>query len=322
MKETRHIPVLLNEAIAMLAIGSGNTVVDATLGGGGHLIAFCHGVVPGGKVIALDVDASALERFRNRISDNPDVQTMFEDESLVLAHGNYSDLGGVLKQQGVAFVDAIFADLGFSSDQIEDRERGFGLLQDGPLDMRLDRESEMTAAMLLHSSSVDELRHIIREYGDEEEASRIARAIIRAREERPIETTTMLREIIENVYPAAKRRKLKIHPATKTFQALRIVVNKEHEHLKMFLEESVRYLRPGGRLAVITFHSGEDRIVKHFFQELSRGCVCPLGFPVCRCGKKASLKIITKKPIIPSVDETNRNPRARSAKLRIAQKNP
>jgi 16S rRNA (cytosine1402-N4)-methyltransferase len=317
---TRHISVLLEEAVDGLHLEKGMVVVDATLGGGGHARAVLEQILPGGRLIAIDADAQALERFRKRTLSDSLFAEALRDEALVLVHGNYSDLGGALEGAGVTAADAILADLGFSSDQIESPERGFSFQNDGPLDMRLDQGGELTAEMIVNGYASDDLEKIFRAYGEETEGRRIARAIITEREKQPIKTTKELADLISRAYPAGKRRAMKIHPATKAFQALRIAVNREYEHLEMFLEEAVERLRPGGRLAVITFHSGEDRIVKQFFRDQSLGCVCPAGFPICRCGHTATLAVITKRPMAPSESEIERNPRARSAKLRIAEK--
>lgn len=321
MKETKHKPVLLQEAVDALNIHSGDTVVDATLGGGGHTREILKRVLParnashseagrpGGKVIAIDADEGALKNFQARA-----------DKSLVLVHSNYSLLDEVLTQNKIDLCDAIIADLGFSSDQIEESERGFSFLKNGPLDMRFDRTTKLTAEKIVNAFSAPELSKIFREYGDESEGWRIALAIEAFRKTKPIATTGELREIIEQAYPKSKRRRMKIHPATKVFQALRIAVNREREHLESFLKQAVEHLRTGGRLAIITFHSGEDGLVKRFFKNQERGCICPSEFPVCICGRKPAIKIITKKPIMPSEAEIKINPRARSARLRIAEK--
>lgn len=320
MTETKHISVLLEETVGGVHLEKGMVVVDATFGGGGHARAMLEQVSPSGRVIAIDADMQALERFRKSAGNDAFLTEAIRDGRLVLWHGNYSDLGGALEGARVSRVDAIIADLGFSSDQIESSERGFSFRKDGPLDMRLDQEGDLTAEMIVNAYQSPELERIFREYGEESEAHRIALAIIEERKKQPIRTTGELADIIERAYPARKRRTSKIHPATKAFQALRIAVNREFEHLEKFLREAVERLNLGGRLAVITFHSGEDRIVKQFFREQSRGCVCPAGFPVCRCGHTAALSVVTKRPIVPGEEEVSGNPRARSAKLRIAER--
>ena len=315
-RTTKHTSVLLDEALDLLNLSSGKTVVDATFGGGGHTREILHEVGPTGVVIAIDTDSEALERVR----EDEELQQAVLQGNLILAHGNYSSITEILEEKGKGTVDAILADLGFSSDQIEGASRGFSFLREGPLDMRLDQKSGESVSELLSRISEDELRIILTQYGEEPESGRIARAIRTAHTKHPLQTTTELAQIIEEAYPKGKRAKLGIHPATKTFQALRIAVNRELEHLEKFLQSSEGCLAKNGRIAVITFHSGEDRIVKHFFQESAKGCVCPKNFPVCICKQKPRLKIVTKKPILPSLEELDRNPRARSAKLRGAEK--
>jgi 16S rRNA (cytosine1402-N4)-methyltransferase len=277
-------------------------------------------VLPDGRVVALDTDFSALESFRIQAHTDDILRTAFQKGSLILEHSNYSSLGEVLKEEGVESVDAILADLGFSSDQIEESTRGFSFLSSGPLDMRLNQETDLTAAKIVNEFSSGEIARILHDYGDESESRRIALAIVDAREKKLLTTTEELREIIEKVYPKGKRYKMKIHPATRTFQALRIAVNDELRQLEKFLGQALERLRIGGRIAVITFHSGEDRVVKQFFKDQTKGCICPPGFPVCRCGNKPKIKIITKKPITPTLEEVKNNSRARSAKLRIVEK--
>lgn len=320
MNETRHIPVLLEETIDGLHLKKGMVVVDATLGGGGHARAVLERIAPEGRLIGIDADTQALERFGKRAETESLFADALRDGKLMLWHGNYSDLGGALEEARVSCADAIMADLGFSSDQIESSERGFSFQKDGPLDMRLNQEEALTAELIVNGYTVSDLERIFREYGEESEARRIAKVIVEEREKQSFRTTKELADLIERAYPARKRRAMKIHPSTKVFQALRIAVNREFEHLEIFLKEAVERLSLGGRLAVITFHSGEDRIVKRFFRDQSRGCICPAGFPVCRCGHVATIAVVTKRPIVPGDDEVGKNPRARSAKLRIVEK--
>ncbi|MDP3957541.1 MAG: 16S rRNA (cytosine(1402)-N(4))-methyltransferase RsmH [bacterium] len=338
MKETLHVPVLLQEAVDGLSIQPGAVVVDATLGGGGHTREILKRVLPGGLVIALDADKSALDNFREAAQSDEILMKALAEKSLILVHKNYSSLGGVLEDAGIKAADAIVADLGFSSDQIEDGERGFSFQKSGALDMRLDQGTELTAQIIVNTFPPEEIEKILRNYGDESESRRIAKAIVAAREKKPLVTTDELALLIEDAYPKGKSYRSvrpgslrvrvsesrtqqgRIHPATKTFQALRIAVNQESEHLEKFLGAAVKCLKGGGRLAVITFHSGEDRIVSKFFKKQAQGCICPPGFPVCRCGKMPFLKILTKKPITPSDQEVKDNPRSRSAKLRIVEK--
>lgn len=317
---TRHIPVLLEETIGGLHLERGDTVVDATLGGGGHALAILERIMPHGRLIALDADADAIRRFQELVETVPSAEEAFQEGALLLANSNYSELGKTLDAFRIRTADAILADLGFSSDQIEEAERGLSFQKEGPLDMRLDRRSDLTAEKIVNTFSEQEIGRILRTYGEESEAGRIAKAIITARQEKPLRTTRELAELIGNAYPKSKRYRMKIHPATRTFQALRIAVNREFEHLEEFLDQAAERLGAGGRLAIITFHSGEDRIVKRFLKGKAQGCICPPEFPVCRCGLTAEMKILTRKPIVPSEKEIEANPRARSAKLRIAEK--
>lgn len=323
MEETIHQPVLLTETIEALRLIPGAVALDATLGGGGHTRAMLAGVRPGGKVVAIDADPEALTRFyrhaEHAASDSL-LAEAFAEQALVLVQGNYSRLREILDGAGVEKCDAILADLGFSSDQIAAAGRGFSFMENGPLDMRFDQTTEVTAAMLVNTLTSEALARVFHEYGDENNSMRIARAIVAARQTRPITTTVALREIIESAFPRRQRHAMKIHPATRTFQALRIAVNREFEHLEAFLIAAVERLKPDGRLAIITFHSGEDARVKRFFKQEARGCVCPPRFPVCRCGRTPTLEILTPRPQIVSAEERMAHPRSRSAKLRVARK--
>lgn len=320
MTETKHASVLLKEVVEGLSLRPGMVVVDATLGGGGHTRALLEHILPGGKLVAIDADTQALDRFEVRAQSDVFLKQALADTSLALVHGNYSAIVETLGDAGSEHVDAVLADLGFSSDQIEDGERGFSFQKDGPLDMRLDQTTDLTAEKIVNTCTEKEIEQFLYKYGEESEARRIAEAIVTEREKRPLRTTHDLAALIERVYPRGKRYRLKIHPATKTFQALRIAVNQEGEHLVTFLSQAVKCLNVGGRLAVITFHSGEDRIVKQFFRDASQGCICPPNFPVCRCEQTPTIRLITRKPIVPSEQERHTNPRARSAKLRIIEK--
>lgn len=317
---TRHIPVLLKEAIESLYLKNGDTVVDATLGGGGHTREILKHVLPRGRVIALDVDREAIKRFRENTKTDVMITRALKNGSLSLVQKNFSALGEVLEQEKVSECDAILADLGFSSDQIEEGARGFSFRENGPLDMRLDQSLPLTAEKIVNTFSQGEIEKILLKYGDEKERRSIGRAIILSRAVQPITTTAALSEIIENAYPMRQRHRMKIHPATKTFQALRIAVNRELEHLEVFLHEAIARLKVGGRLAVIAFHSGEDARVKQFFKNAARGCVCPPTFPLCRCGQTPAIKILTKKPLVPNAFDIQHNPRSRSAKLRVVEK--
>ena len=313
--KTVHTPVLLNEAIDALQLRAGMTVVDATLGGGGYTERIAHSVGPKGKVIACDQDASAIVRFRKQAEESG-IQT----GNVLFINRNFSALADIVRAAGYDEVDAIVADIGLSSDQLADASRGFSFSADGPLDMRMDLTQSRTAAHILNTMSEGELIATLRTYGEERYASRIARAVIAARKKEPFTHTTQLRDLIMHSVPASYRHERRRHCATKTFQALRIAVNGELQHLETFLRSAIRVLSRGGRLAVVTFHSGEDRIVKNILRENARGCICPPRLPVCRCGHVSTLRIVTAKPITPSVEEIRVNPSARSAKLRIAEK--
>ena len=313
---TKHIPVLLEETIAALCLKPGMTVVDATLGGGGHLIEIAKRILPEGRIIAIDLDEDTIERFKTRCGEDAFLSRMLGEGRIRIVHGNYSAIEEAA--DGIS-VDAILADLGFSSDQVEEGGRGFSFRAAGPLDMRLDRRTKLTARDIVNGYTERELIHVFREYGEETNAGRIAKAILLARKERSFETTEELAACITEATPVRYRR-TGIHPATKVFQALRMEVNGEREHLQAFLEGAVKVLAPGGRLAVITFHSGEDRLVKSFFKQEAEGCVCPPNFPECRCGRAPALSLIRPRFIRPSDGETARNPRARSAILRVAEK--
>lgn len=322
MESTKHVPVLLKEVVKYLAVKKGAVVVDATLGGGGYARVLLEGVGEQGQVIAFDVDSQAIERVRSSFSGNL-------PRNLILEKANFSDIREVLEKLSIKKVDAIVADLGFSSDQMEDARRGFSFMQEGPLDMRLDQSAERSAKDILARADEKELTELFFR-SDEPEARRIARAVVTARQEKPLQTTRELAELIEEVYPKKKTLRLnsgrlvlrssRIHPATRTFQALRMEVNREIEHLRTFLETATQCLKPGGRLAIVAFHSGEDRLVKHFFRKRAKGCICPENFPQCVCGETSGLRIITKKPIMPEEQEEKRNPRSRSATLRVAEK--
>lgn len=317
---TRHIPVLLEEVKESLYLQNGMVIVDATLGGGSHTRMLLEGVLPTGRVVALDTDREALAQFRERASSDDLLKNALEEKRLLLVQRNYSELAAVLRELGIDQVQGILADLGFSSDQIETADRGLSFQENGPLDMRLNQEQGITARDIIAEYSFEALTKLLREYGDESEAKRIVEAIIARRDESSIETTHDLAALIANAYPKRKRAVMKIHPATKTFQALRIAVNQEFDHLELFLTQAIERLSPGGRLAVISFHSGEDRRVKDCFREQARGCICPPNFPLCRCGQVPRIRILTKKPILAGEKECRENPRARSAKMRVIEK--
>ena len=304
----KHIPVLLNEVITRLDPKSNQNFVDCTLGAGGHTIEILKRTSPNGKVLGIDLDPRAVEIAKRRVKDN----------RLVAVQGNFKNLKEIVLQNNFKNISGILLDLGFSSMEIADPKKGLSFQIDAPLDMRYGEEG-MTAAEIVNQWPEKDLEEIFREYGEERFAKKIAREICTARKLKPILSTFELVEVISRVVPK-KFQYGRTHFATKIFQALRIAVNDELENLKKVLPEALELLGPGGRLAVISFHSLEDRIVKQFFKKESIGCVCPKDIPVCRCDHKAILKILNKKPIVPDGEEAKINPRSRSAKLRVAER--
>ncbi|SCJ66024.1 Ribosomal RNA small subunit methyltransferase H [uncultured Clostridium sp.] len=311
MGEFTHVTVLLQEAVEALQVKPGGVYLDGTLGGGGHTEAILRQSGPDGVVYGIDRDRDALRAAGERLAAF--------GERLKPLHGNFHDAKALLAAQGVAQLDGAVLDLGVSSYQFDEGERGFSFQEDAYLDMRMDQSCGRTAADLCNTLSGEELTRIIRDYGEERWAARIAAFILQAREKKPVETTGELVSIIKAAIPKGARRDGP-HPARRTFQALRIAVNDELEPLSQALEELVSLLAPGGRLAVITFHSLEDRIVKQTFKRLQNPCTCPPKAPVCTCGKLPVAQVVTRKPILPSLAEVEQNPRSRSAKLRVAQK--
>ena len=313
---TIHKTVLLSETIEALNLESGMTVVDATLGGGGHSKLVLEKIGDSGRLIAFDQDQAAIDRFSAQMKSGRVGDLKAE---IFLVNKNFSTLKDSLISLEINSVDAILADLGISSDQLADTDRGISFAGDAPLDMRMDMQAQLTAQAVVNDYSQQDLVRVLKEYGDEQYANSIVAKIIAARSQQSITRTSQLVAIIEAGVPGQYKRK-KIHPATKTFQALRMEVNQELESLRSFLFQAIEVLKPGGRLAVITFHSGEDTLVKHWFRANARGCICPPQFPQCRCNNKPALKIITRKPIVASDEELAENPRARSAKLRVVEK--
>ena len=305
-----HKSVLLDECIEALTIKPDGVYLDGTLGRAGHSLEIVRRLTTG-RLIALDRDETALAAARERLAAYMDRVT--------LVHSNFSRLGEVLDDLGLSKIDGMLFDLGVSSPQLDEAERGFSYQNDAPLDMRMDRTADYTARELVNTASYEELRRILFEYGEERYAPAIAKAICRAREEKVIETTLELAQLIRGAMPAAALRE-KQHPAKRSFQAIRIAVNDELGELPPMVRAAEQHLNVGGRLAVITFHSLEDRIIKKEMQALATGCTCPPNFPVCVCGNKPKLKLITRKPIISGDKELEENPRARSAKLRVAEK--
>lgn len=308
-----HKPVLLNECIEYLNIRADGIYVDATVGGAGHSSEILKRLGPEGLLIGIDQDAEAIEAAGQRLGK---VET---EGRYVLYHTNFENIRGILEKQKINSVDGVLMDLGVSSHQLDEGERGFSYQHDAPLDMRMDKSTERDAAWVVNNLSREELTRIIREYGEEKWAPRIAEFIVKYRDIQKISTTGQLAEIVKAAIPAAARR-TGPHPARRTFQAIRIAVNRELEVLEKALNETINLLNPGGRLAVITFHSLEDRIVKQTFRDRAQGCICPPDFPECVCGRKPEIRIITRKPVTASQSELEENPRARSAKLRVAEK--
>jgi 16S rRNA (cytosine1402-N4)-methyltransferase len=306
-----HIPVLLQEVLEALQPHSGGIYIDGTVGAGGHAAAILAASAPEGQLFGFDQDVTALALARNRLAEF--------GERVHLFHANFNQLGQVANQQHIPAADGILLDIGVSSMQLEQPERGFSFQFEGPLDMRMNPGGGPTAADLVNQLPEDELADIIFKYGEDPASRRIARAIVKAR---PIRQTTELAQIVARAIPGGKqgrRGKPKIHPATRTFQALRVAVNQELDVLEQVLPQALALLKPAGRLAVISFNSLEDRIVKQYFKQEAQDCICPPEQPVCICNHKAIINIITRKPITPSAAEVDANPRARSAKLRVVQ---
>lgn len=310
MREFHHVSVLLEECIEGLNIKPDGIYVDGTLGGAGHSSRIAAKLTTG-RLVGIDRDPVALDAARKRL------QPYLERVDLV--HANFSQMDNALDELGIDCVDGILLDLGVSSPQLDDGERGFSYMVDAPLDMRMNRADAQDAHLVVNSWSYEELKRILYEYGEERYAPQIAAAICRRREVSPIETTLELADIIRGAMPASALRE-KQHPAKRSFQAIRIAVNDELNDLSRVMEAAIPRLNRGGRLAVITFHSLEDRIVKNAMASAAKGCTCPPSFPVCVCGKKPQVKLITRKPIVSGETELERNPRARSAKLRICEK--
>ena len=306
-----HRPVLLDECLEALAIRPDGIYVDGTLGRAGHSLEILRRLGPEGRLIGVDRDETAIQAARERLAEFAGRFT--------LVHSNFSRVGEILDELGIRQVDGMLFDLGVSSPQLDEAERGFSYLQDAPLDMRMDRSAALTARDVVNTWSYEELRRILFEYGEERYAPAIARAMVRQREQQAIETTGELTELIKKAMPPAALRE-KQHPAKRSFQAIRIAVNGELEELEPMLQAAVEHLAVGGRLAVISFHSLEDRIIKKTFQQLATGCTCPPEIPVCVCGKKPRIRLISRKPITATQAELTYNPRARSAKLRVAEK--
>lgn len=310
MTEFHHVSVLLEECLDGLNIRPDGIYVDGTLGGAGHSSQIARRLTTG-RLIGIDRDPVALRAAAERLAPYGDRVT--------LVHSNFCEIETILRDLNIDGVDGILLDLGVSSPQLDDESRGFSYMADAPLDMRMNRDDSLSAYDVVNTWSQEELRRILYEYGEERYAPQIAGAICRRREEKPIATTLELVDVIRSAMPAAALRE-KQHPAKRSFQAIRIAVNDELNAVRQVLEAAIPRLNPGGRLAVITFHSLEDRIVKTAMAAAAKGCTCPPSFPVCVCGKKPTVKLITHKPIVAEDAELAVNPRARSAKLRVCEK--
>ena len=310
MTEFHHVSVLLEECIDGLNIKPDGIYVDGTLGGAGHSSRIAAKLTTG-RLIGIDRDEIALDAAARRLEPYKDRVT--------LVHSNFCEIASVLKHLRIDGVDGILLDLGVSSPQLDDGSRGFSYMADAPLDMRMDNTDPLTAATVVNTWPYEELKRILYDYGEERYAPQIASAICRKREQKPIATTLELVDVIRSAMPPAALRE-KQHPAKRSFQAIRIAVNDELGAVEKVMRDAVPCLNPGGRLAVITFHSLEDRIVKNAMAEAAKGCTCPPNFPVCVCGKKPKVRIVTRKPIVSGDEELEVNPRARSAKLRICEK--
>ena len=310
MTQFHHVSVLLEECLKGLNIKPDGIYVDGTLGGAGHSSEIVKRLTTG-RLIGIDRDPIALKAAGARLAPYRDRVT--------LVHSNFCEIAQVLQELNIDGVDGILLDLGVSSPQLDDGSRGFSYMVDAPLDMRMNNEDTLSAYDVVNTWSFEELRRILFDYGEERYSPRIAEAICRCREIKPIETTLELVDVIRGAMPAAALRE-KQHPAKRSFQAIRIAVNDELGSVEKVMQDAFDCLNPGGRLAVITFHSLEDRIVKNGMADGAKGCTCPPNFPVCICGKKPKVKLITRKPVVSGEEELERNPRARSAKLRVCEK--
>ena len=308
--EFEHYSVMLNECIDSLNIKPNGIYVDATLGLGGHSYEIANRLTTG-RLISIDRDTKALERAVNRLEP-------FLDR-ITLVHGNFRDMDAILDDLGIEKVDGMLFDLGVSSPQLDESERGFSYMSDAPLDMRMDQSDSITAADVVNTWTAEKLKRILYDFGEERYAPKIADAIVRYRENKKIDSTLQLVDIIKSAMPAAALRE-KQHPAKRSFQAIRIAVNDELEAISEVLSTAADRLNTGGRLAVISFHSLEDRIVKNAFASRENGCTCPRDFPICTCGFVQTLKSVSRKPYIPQDAEISENPRSRSAKLRVAER--
>ena len=306
-----HLSVLLDEAIKSLDIKPGGTYADATLGGGGHSLEIARRLGENGRLIGIDRDSDAIEAASKRLLEYSD--------KIILVHDNYSNIKNIISDLNIDRIDGVIIDAGVSSKQLDDAERGFSYMLNAPLDMRMDKSSGLDAAEVINTYSQKELENIIFKYGEENWAKRISEFIVAERAKKPVETTYELVEIIKKAVPKGARRDGP-HPAKRTFQAIRIEVNGELSSLEKAVYDIADILNDRGRISVITFHSLEDRIVKNAFRTMENPCICPPDFPVCVCGKRPKGKVLTRKPILPSENEIENNPRSRSAKLRVFER--
>lgn len=308
--EFKHVSVLLNECLEALDIKEDGIYVDCTLGGAGHSSEILKRLNNEGTLVGIDQDTDALKAAKDRLKDYNNVRYV---------HNNFYNIASILEELDIPKVDGILMDLGVSSYQLDEAERGFSYMKDAPLDMRMNKDNDFSAYDVVNGYSEEELHRIIKDYGEERFAKKIANFIVSRREQKPIETTLELVDIIKAAIPAKARRDGP-HPAKRTFQAIRIEVNSELTILNKAIEDGVNKLNKGGRMAIITFHSLEDRIVKLKFRELADPCTCPKEFPICVCGKKPLVKLVSRKAIEPSKEEIDNNPRSRSAKLRVIER--
>ncbi|NSW86833.1 MAG: 16S rRNA (cytosine(1402)-N(4))-methyltransferase RsmH [Syntrophobacteraceae bacterium] len=306
-----HVPVMLDEVLRWLGCRAGGLYVDGTVGGGGYAEAILEASAPGGRLIALDWDAEAVDRVKHRLSSYRD--------RVIVERGSFAELPVVLARHETGPVDGIVLDLGVSSFQLSDPCRGFSFVHDGPLDMRMDQSLPRTAADLVNTLPENDLADLIFRLGEEKWSRRIARAVVSRRIERPFRRTAELADLISYTVPRTRDSR-RIHPATRTFQALRIAVNRELETLEVFLTDVLDALKPGGRLCIVAFHSLEDRIIKHRFRDWAKSCRCPANAPVCKCQGRPLVKLLTRKAVRPGEEEVGANPRARSARLRAVEK--
>ena len=310
MSEFHHVSVLLEECLEGLAIKPEGIYVDGTLGGAGHSSRIAQQLTTG-RLFGIDRDPVALQAAGQRLKPY--------ENNVTLVHSNFCEVAQVMQDHGVSGVDGILLDLGVSSPQLDDAQRGFSYMSDAPLDMRMNAQDPLDARTVVNTWPQEELRRILYTYGEERYAPQIAAAICRRREQQPIDTTLQLVDVIRSAMPASALRE-KQHPAKRSFQAIRIAVNDELGAVEKVMKDAIPLLNPGGRLAVITFHSLEDRIVKLAMADAAKGCTCPPSFPVCVCGKKPQVRLVSRKPIVAGEEELERNPRARSAKLRVCEK--